>query len=144
MYPVCSPGNAKEKSRRFCGRCRRDCISRKILEVIEPLQLDPCLCVGFSFDGISIKSGNKQEVHVLLKRTFPPRAVYVHRLNLVLGAGTTVCSLVSTFFDALNSFHTSRFHIPGSRKYRNYLIRVASVWSPSDPLTLDGARNQRL
>lgn len=46
-------------------------ISKKILEVIEPLQLDPCLCVGFSFDGASIMSENQGGVHVLLKRTFP-------------------------------------------------------------------------
>ncbi|KAK9961766.1 hypothetical protein ABG768_007166, partial [Culter alburnus] len=46
-------------------------ISKKILEVIEPLQLDPSLCVGFSFDGVSVMSGNKGGVHVLLKRTFP-------------------------------------------------------------------------
>ena len=29
-------------------------ISEKILQVIKPLQLDPSLCVGFSFDGASV------------------------------------------------------------------------------------------
>lgn len=42
-------------------------ISEKILQVIEPLQLDPSLCVGFSFDGASVMSGNKGGVHVILK-----------------------------------------------------------------------------
>lgn len=31
-------------------------ISAKILEVPEPLQLDPGLCVGFGFDGASVMS----------------------------------------------------------------------------------------
>lgn len=35
-------------------------ISRKILEVIEPLQLDPSLCVGFSFDGAVVISGKDE------------------------------------------------------------------------------------
>ena len=30
-----------------------EAISAKILEVLEPLQLDPELCVGFGFDGAS-------------------------------------------------------------------------------------------
>ncbi|KAJ8355564.1 hypothetical protein SKAU_G00183580 [Synaphobranchus kaupii] len=31
-------------------------IANKILEVLEPLQLDPELCVGFGFDGASVMS----------------------------------------------------------------------------------------
>lgn len=40
-------------------------ISGRILEVLEPLQLDPSLCVGFGFDGASVMSGNKGGVHVI-------------------------------------------------------------------------------
>ncbi len=62
-------------------------IANKILEVLEPLQLDPELCVGFSFDGAAVMSGGRAGVQVLLKKTFH-HAVYVHchshRLNLVL------------------------------------------------------------
>jgi len=51
-------------------------ITKKILEVIEPLQLDPCLWEGFSFDGASFMSENKGGVHVLWKQTFP-HVVYI-------------------------------------------------------------------
>lgn len=59
-----------------------EAISAKILEVLEPLQLDPELCVGFGFDGASVMSGNRAGVHVILKKTFP-HAVYCnsHRLS---------------------------------------------------------------
>ncbi|KAL7395745.1 hypothetical protein ABVT39_022378 [Epinephelus coioides] len=36
-----------------------EAISAKILEVLEPLQLDPGLCIGFGFDGASVISGNR-------------------------------------------------------------------------------------
>ncbi|CAK6969183.1 zinc finger MYM-type protein 1-like, partial [Scomber scombrus] len=64
-------------------------ISRRILEILEPLGLDPSLCVGFCFDGASVMSGHRGGVQAILKETFP-KAVYVHcnshRLNLVLCA----------------------------------------------------------
>ncbi|KAL7376948.1 hypothetical protein ABVT39_018890 [Epinephelus coioides] len=42
-------------------------ITKKILEVLEPLQLDPELCVGFSFDGAAVMSGEHRCVCSLLK-----------------------------------------------------------------------------
>lgn len=76
-------------------------ISLKILEVLQPLELDPTLCVGFCFDGASVMSGNRGGVHVLLKQTFK-QVVYVHcnshRLNLVLCTAAKVSGHVNTFF----------------------------------------------
>lgn len=76
-------------------------IAHKILEVIQPLQLDPSLCVGFSFDGAAVMSGNKGGVQAILKGTFP-RTVYVHcnshRLNLALATVSKSSVHVSTFF----------------------------------------------
>ncbi len=54
-------------------------------DFIEPLQLDSSLCVGFCFDGASVMSGNRGDVHLILKLTFL-NDLYVHcnshRLNL--------------------------------------------------------------
>ena len=75
-----------------------EAISAKILEVLEPLQLDPGLCVGFGFDGASVMSGNRGGVHVILKKTFT-HALYVHcnshRLNLVLCTAAKVSPGIS-------------------------------------------------
>ncbi|CAM4658849.1 unnamed protein product [Leuciscus chuanchicus] len=96
-------------------------ISEKILQVIEPLHLDPSLCVGFGFDGASVMSGNKGGVHVILKRTFP-QALYVHcnshRLNLVLCAASKVSGHVSTFFDTLNNIHS---FMTGSSRHAKFV-----------------------
>lgn len=96
-------------------------ISRKILEVIEPLQLDPSLCVGFSFDGAAVMSGNKGGVQAILKETFP-RAVYIHcnshRLNLVLATVSKSSVHVSTFFETLNSLHS---FMTGSSRHARFL-----------------------
>lgn len=35
-------------------------ISKKILGILEPLELDPSLCIGFCFDGASVMSGNRR------------------------------------------------------------------------------------
>ncbi len=51
------------------GDMSASAISAKILQVLEPLQLDPNLCIGF--DGALVMSGNKGGVHVILKKTFP-------------------------------------------------------------------------
>lgn len=62
-------------------------ITQKILEVLQPLELDPSLCVGFCCNGALVMSGHRGGVQVLLKETFS-KAIYVHcnfhRLNLVL------------------------------------------------------------
>lgn len=85
-------------------------VSEKILQVIEPLQLDPSLCVGLSFDSSSVMSGNKGVVNVILKQSFP-RAVNVHsnshRLNLGLCAASTVSRDISTLFDTVNNVHST-------------------------------------
>lgn len=98
-----------------------EAISAKILEVLEPLQLDPALCVGFGFDGASVMSGNRGGVHVILKKTFP-HAVYVHcsshRLNLVLSTAAKVSPGVSTFFDVINSLHT---FMTGAHRHAKFL-----------------------
>uniref|UniRef100_A0A3B4VA62 TTF-type domain-containing protein n=1 Tax=Seriola dumerili TaxID=41447 RepID=A0A3B4VA62_SERDU len=97
-----------------------EAISAKILEV-EPLQLDPALCVGFGFDGASVMSGNRGGVHVILKKTFP-HAVYVHcnshRLNLVLCTAAKVSPGISTFFDVINSLHT---FMTGAERHAKFL-----------------------
>lgn len=80
-------GKVKERAVGFVetGDMSANGISEKILQVIEQLQLDPSLCIGFCFDGASVKSGNKGDVHFILKLTFL-NALYVHcnlqRLNL--------------------------------------------------------------
>ncbi|XP_030072332.1 zinc finger MYM-type protein 1 [Microcaecilia unicolor] len=83
-------------------------ISDKIIKVLEIFELDPELCVGFSFDGTSVMSGNQGDVHAVLKRTFR-RAIYVHsnshRLNLVLCTASKACPSANTFFEILNYLH---------------------------------------
>lgn len=107
-------------------------IAEKILEVIEPLQLDPSLCVGFSFDGASVMSGNKGGVHVILKQTFP-QAVYVHcnshRLNLVLCATSKVSGHVSAFFDTVNNIHS---FMTGSSRHARF-VEVQKELHPDRP-----------
>jgi len=104
-------GKVKERAVGFIetGDMSANGISSKILQIIEPLQLDPSLCVGFGFDGASVMSGNKGGVHLILKRTFP-NACYVHcsshRLNLVLCTAANVSGHVNTFFDTVKSLHT--------------------------------------
>lgn len=92
-------------------------ISKKILEVIEPLQLDPCLCVGFSFDGSSIMSENRG-VHVLLKRTFP-HALYVHcnshHLNLVLA------SSIKSFQSRQHTLNSFQTFMTGSIRHARFM-----------------------
>ncbi|KAI4793167.1 hypothetical protein KUCAC02_032895 [Chaenocephalus aceratus] len=73
-------GMIKERAVGFLetGDMHANAISAKILQVLEPLQLDPKLCVGFGFDGASVMSGNKGGVHMILKKTFP------HTMSIVI------------------------------------------------------------
>ncbi|XP_034033315.1 zinc finger MYM-type protein 1-like [Thalassophryne amazonica] len=107
-------------------------ISAKILEIIEPLGLDPSLCVGFSFDGASVMSGHKGGVQVILKETFP-HAVYVHcnshRLNLVLSAVTKASGHVSTFFETVNILHA---FMTGSSRHTHF-IEMQKEMHPGRP-----------
>lgn len=87
-------------------------ISQRILEILEPLRLDPSLCVGLCFDGASVMSGHRGGVQAILKETFP-QAVYVHcnsniLLNLVFCAAAESSGHVSTFFTVIN--HTQLLH----------------------------------
>lgn len=116
-------GTIKERAIGFVdtGDMSANAISEKILEVLQPLELDPSLCVGLSFDGASVMSGNRGGVHVILKRTFPD-AVYVHcnshRLNLVLCTASKVSGHVSTFFQTLNSLHS---FMTGAHRHAKFL-----------------------
>ncbi len=106
--------------------------ANKILEVLEPLQLDPELCVGFSFHGAAVMSGGRAGVQVLLKKTFP-HAVYVHchshRLNLVLSTASKVSTIVATFFDVINSLH--HFMTGANRHAR--LLQIQKELHPNKP-----------
>jgi ethanolamine ammonia-lyase small subunit len=66
-------GTLKERAVGFVetDNMTAEAISAMILEVLEPLQLEPGLCVGFGFDGASVMSWNRGGVHVILKKTFP-------------------------------------------------------------------------
>lgn len=118
-------------------------IARTILEVIEPLQLDPWLCVGFSFDGAAVMSGNKGGVQAILKETFP-RAVYVHcnshRLNLVLATVSKSSVHVSTFFETLNSLHS---FMTGSSRHARFLEMQKELNPTRQPLELERSTDVR-
>ena len=62
-------------------------ITSAILELVDPLELDPDNCIGFSFDGASVMSGEISGVQTRLKKIFK-NAIYVHcsshKLNLAL------------------------------------------------------------
>lgn len=77
-------------------------IALKFLQILDPFELDPGLCVGLGFDGASVMSG----VQSILKRTFTC-ALYVHcnshRLNLVLCDASKGCPDFGTFFEAINA-----------------------------------------
>ena len=76
QIPASDNGALRERAVGFVemANMSAEAISAKILEVLEPLQLDPALCFGF--DAASVMSGIRGGVHVILRRTFP-HAVYV-------------------------------------------------------------------
>ncbi|KAJ4947757.1 hypothetical protein JOQ06_009790 [Pogonophryne albipinna] len=127
-------GMIKERAVGFLetGDMHANAISAKILQVLEPLQLDPKLCVGFGFDGASVMSGNKGGVHMILKKTFP-HAIYVHchshRLNLVLCAASKVSPGISTFFDVINNLHS---FMTGTRRHARF-IEIQKELRPGKP-----------
>lgn len=71
LVPVClryiHKGLLMERAVGFVenGDMSASAISAKILDVLEPLQVDPALCVGFGFDGASVMSGHKGRVQVI-------------------------------------------------------------------------------
>ncbi len=127
-------GNLRERAVGFVAtdHMTSSCIANKILEVLEPLQLDPELCVGFSFDGAAVMSGGRVGVQVLLKKTFP-HAVYVHchshRLNLVLSTASKVSPTVATFFDVINSLH---HFMTGANRHARFL-QIQKELHPNKP-----------
>lgn len=110
-------GVIKERAIRFMNTSDLTAagISEKILQLLEPLELDPLLCVGLCFDGAAVMSGNHGGVHVILKRTFP-NAIYIHccshRLNLVLCKVASASGHVGTFFEIWNSLHAFTTRAP--------------------------------
>ncbi|XP_058603710.1 zinc finger MYM-type protein 1-like [Onychostoma macrolepis] len=123
-------GNLRERAVGFVAtdHMTSSGIANKILEVLEPLQLDPELCVGFSFDGAAVTSGGRAGVQVLLEKTFP-HAVYVrchsHRLNLVL----STASKVATFFDVINLLH---HFMTGANRHAQFL-QIQKELHPNKP-----------
>uniref|UniRef100_A0A8C9YWK2 TTF-type domain-containing protein n=1 Tax=Sander lucioperca TaxID=283035 RepID=A0A8C9YWK2_SANLU len=111
----------KERAVGFMDTCDMSAsgISEKILQVIEPLQLDPSLCVGFSFDGGSVMSGNKGGVHVILKKTFPQ---------------------VITFFDTLNNIHS---FMTGSSRHAKFVAAQKELHPGRPCLELERSTDTR-
>jgi hypothetical protein len=114
-----------------------EAISKKIMEVVAPVELDPNLCVGFGFDGASVMAGHKGGVQAILRSTFQ-NAIYVHchshRLNLVLASVAWTSSDASTFFDTLNSLHT---FMGGSQRHARFLGAQKEMHPDRRPLELE-------
>ncbi len=118
-------------------------ISEKLLQLLEPLELDLLLCVGLCFDGAAVMSGNHGGVHVILKRTFP-NAIYVHccshRLNLVLSTMASASGHVSTFFETLNSLRT---FTNGAQRHAIFLEIQKEMHPHRQPLELERPSDTR-
>ncbi len=108
-------------------------ISEKILQLLEPLELDPLLCVGLCFDGAAVMSGNHGGVHVILKRTFP-NAIYV--LSTVASAS----GHISTFFETLNSLRT---FTNGAQRHAIFLEIQKEMHPHRQPLELERSLDTR-
>ncbi|KAF5902845.1 zinc finger MYM-type protein 1-like [Clarias magur] len=104
-------------------------IALKILQILEPFELDPGLCVGFGFDGASVMSG----VDGILKRTFP-RAMYVHcrshRLNSVLCDASKGCPEFKTFFETVNALHLFLAHGSRASRFLEIQKEMHPDWPP--------------
>ena len=83
-------------------------LSAKIIDVLQPLNLDPLKCAGFGFDGASVMAGIHGGVAVHLKQIFK-NALYIHchshRLNLCLSGVAKSIKGVKLFFDILDHAH---------------------------------------
>ena len=82
----------------------------------QPNWLDPTLCVGFSFIGASVMSGNKRDVYVILKQSCLWAVNFhcnSHRLNLVS------LSTLAYSFDTVSNIHS---FMGGSSRHAGYLI----------------------
>lgn len=117
-------------------------IALKILQILEPFELDPGLCVGFGFDGASVMSG----VHGILKRTFI-RALYVHchshSLNSVLCDASKACADFAMFSEAVNALRLFLTHGSGSDGQARFLELQKEMHPDRPPLELKrGAQAQ--
>lgn len=122
------------------GDASAEGIALKILQILEPFELDPGLCVGFGFDGASIMSG----VQSILKRTFP-RALYVHRhshrLSSVLAEASKGCPDFQTFSEAVNALCS--FLTRDARGRARFLEIQKEMHPDRKPVELDrGARTR--
>ncbi len=108
-------------------------VSEKILQLLEPLELDPLLCVGLCFDGAAVMSGNHGGVHVILKRTFP-NAIYV--LSTVASAS----GHISKFFETLNSLRT---FTNGAQRHAIFLEIQKEMHPHRQPLELERSSDTR-
>lgn len=122
------------------GDASAEGIALKILQILEPFELDPGLCVGFGFDGAPVMSG----VQSVLKRTFI-RALYVHchshGLNAVLCDASKGCADFKTFSEAVNALRLFLTH--GSHGQVRFLETQKEMHPDRPPLELDcGAQTQ--
>ncbi len=85
-------------------------ITHQLLLILEPFNLPKNDCVGQSYDGASVMSGDHGGVQALMKNNGYTRAQYFHcashRLNLVLSSVATTDSAVQNFFDVLDSVYS--------------------------------------
>ena len=107
-------------------------ITKQLLSILQPLQLDKKECVGQSYDGASVMSGCSGGVQALMKKAGYINATYYHcashKLNLVLGQASTVSPDIKSFFvilDMMYSFFTgvkrhSRFMEMQKEMYQSF------------------------
>lgn len=119
------------------GDASAEGIALRMLQVLEPFELDPGLCAGFGFDGASAMSG----VRGVLKRTFP-RALYVHcrshSLNSVLCDASKSCAAFQSFSEAVRALCLFLMH----RRAR--FLEIQKEMHPDrPPLELDGGAPTR-
>lgn len=109
-------------------------IALKIIQILEPFELHPGLCVGFGFDGAAVMSG----VQSILRRTFT-RALYVHscshQLNSVLCEASKSCAGFKAFFEAVNAL--CLFLTRGPHRQARFLEIQKEMHPDRPPVGLD-------
>lgn len=115
-------------------------IALKILQILEPFELDPGLCVGFGSDGAPAMGG----VHGALKRTFT-RAPYVHRrshgLNSVLCEASKSCADFRAFSEAVEALGS--FLARGSHRREHFLEIQREMHPDRPPVEIGGGARAR-
>jgi hypothetical protein len=109
-------------------------IAEKIVEVVSFFALDPDDCVGFSFDGASVMSGNRKGVQALLAKVYK-RGMYTHchshRLNLVLSTATKSETAFKNMFDSLDQLST---YFSGTKRHAK-LMELQKEMRPDKQLS---------